>query len=132
MTDTLNMRYNCIDKNIVLMGKPDSMIFTGDSRCDIPLLFEVSEVPNGAFVGSGYPNPSGGIINIDFNNPERSNVSIIIYNQIGTVVKSIEYKNLERGYYKVPADLGSVQNGYYNILITIGSERFYRSIIVIK
>ena len=132
MTDTLNMRYNCIDKNIVLMGKPDSMIFTGDSRCDIPLLFEVSEVPNGAFVGSGYPNPSGGIINIDFNHPERSNVSIIIYNQIGTVVKSIEYKNLERGYYKVPADLGSVQNGYYNILITIGSERFYRSIIVIK
>ena len=132
MTDTLNMRYNCIDKNIVLMGKPDSMIFTGDSRCDIPLLFEVSEVPNGAFVGSGYPNPSGGIINIDFNHPERSNVSIIIYNQIGTVVKSIEYKNLERGYYKVPADLGSVQNGYYNILITIGSERFYRNIIVLK
>lgn len=132
MTDTLNMRYNCIDKNIVLMGKPDSMIFTGDSRCDIPLLFEVSEVPNGAFVGSGYPNPSGGIINIDFNNPERANVSIIVYNQLGTVVKSMVYANLERGYYKVPADLSNLQDGYYNILITLGSERFYRSIIVLK
>jgi hypothetical protein len=132
LSDTLNFRYNCIDKQIILTGQPDSLIFGNQSKCDIPLLFDVSEMPKGAFVSSVYPNPSGGIINIDINNTENSDIKIVIFNQLGLQVKNLEFGNLSSGYYKIPVDVSFLDNGYYNYRISVGKTQHFGNFITIK
>lgn len=132
ISDTMKLRFNCIEKNIILLGQPDSLIFDGDTKCDIPIVFEVAEVPEGAFVGEVYPNPSGGIVNFDFNNPTAQTVTISISNQIGSVVKNFEYPDLNPGYYNLPLDLSHLNNSSYNMRIKIGNSIFYKKIMLVK
>lgn len=132
MSDTVTLGYNCLDKFILVLGQPDSLIFDGDTKCDIPLIFEVAEVPNGAFASGAYPNPSGGIVQIDINNPEIQNVAITISDLVGVVVKSYDYNNLAKGFYRVPLDVSSLSDGQYSIFIRIGNESFFRTVVIVK
>jgi hypothetical protein len=132
MSDTLKMKFNCIDKKVVLSGKADSLIFDGETKCDLPLIFEVSEVPVGAFVGTLYPNPSDGIINVEFNVPEQSLVKIKIFSQLGILNKELNYENLNAGYYKIPVDISNLKSSTYNVVINIGNETFVKSFVLIR
>ncbi len=130
--DTMELTFNCIDKYIILVGQPDSLIFDGDTKCDIPLLFEVGEVPDGAFISAIYPNPSEGIVNLDFNNPETQSVKIRVVNQSGIKMMDFSFDKLEKGFYKLPLDVGRLNNGFYNLQVDIGINTFFRKLIIIK
>lgn len=130
--DTMEVSFNCIDKYIILVGQPDSLIFDGGSKCDIPLLFEVGEIPEGAFVSAIYPNPTQGIVNLDFNNPEAQAVKLYVFDQSGAKVLNFDFGELDSGFYKLPLDVSNLNNGYYNLHIFIGTESFFRKLIIIK
>ncbi|MBX3044122.1 MAG: T9SS type A sorting domain-containing protein [Candidatus Kapabacteria bacterium] len=130
--DTLTLTYNCLNKFIVLSGQPDSLIFGGDTKCDIPLLFEVAELPETAFIGGIYPNPAGGIVNVDINNPKPQSLNLKIYNTNGAIQKNLDFNLLAAGYYNIPIDVSSLPEGYYIISTMIGSEIFVKSFVIIR
>lgn len=131
-SDTIKLGFNCIDKFIIVLGKTDSLSFNNDTKCDIPILFEIADVPDNAFVSGTYPNPAGGIVNVDFNNPANQTVRIQLFNTIGVQVRTYQYENLNKGYYAIPLDLNKLSSGYYNMRVSIGDNHFDRPVMLSK
>lgn len=130
--DSMRVTFNCIDKLIRLRGTVDSLTFNGDTKCDIPLLIELGELPDGVFVGESYPNPAGSIVNIDFNISEPNDVDIKLFDLNGSAVKSLQMNNLSAAYYTIPVDVNSLPNGIYTAVIKLGADVFRRSIVISK
>lgn len=81
-----------------------------------------------------YPNPTTGLVAIDFIvNEKKSNVIINVKNIMGilieTVINNSEY---ERGKYTVTFDLGNNSSGVYFVNFQIGSFKITRSILIEK
>ncbi len=124
LTDTLNFNYNCIDKQVILLGQPDSIHFTNNSKCDIPLEFNVNEIRNVNFSTIAYPNPSNDIVNIIFKsgNTDLNDVNVSIFNQIGEEVKKLVFSNLPKANYQLAIDISHLENGYYIYIININNN----------
>ncbi len=132
ISDTLNFDFNCINMKITVMGTPDTLMFDGDTKCDVPLLFELEDIPEGAFLSKVFPNPSEGNLNVEFAAPADSQVEIKVYDYIGNSLKSLIFENLSKGFYRVPVDLNSLNSGSYIIKIRINNEHFGESFILSK
>jgi len=62
---------------------------------------ETKDIPNRFVLFSPKPNPSVGIIEIQYGLPEKTNISLRIYDIQGRLVKSIFSGSKDAGYYRL-------------------------------
>ena len=93
----------------------DGTIWFG-SGCDFSSLDEVNSYL------SIYPNPTNGLLNIDINFNEETNITVL--NNIGQVVLSLKTEN------NITLDLSSVKKGLYFIKLNSKTKSSTHSVIV--
>ena len=64
-----------------------------------------------------FPNPSSGICNITMNMTKNEDVSIRVYNMLGSLVSSRDLGNLTPGDYNYQVDLSSQASGVYSMMM---------------
>jgi hypothetical protein len=77
-----------------------------------------------------YPNPSGGLVIIDFNNQKFEDVIVKVYDKIGELVSEIGIEKTNSD--KVNMDLSTLANGLYFIHVTTESGTIVKRISIIK
>jgi hypothetical protein len=92
-----------------------------------------SQIPEQFIAYQNYPNPFNPSTIIRFGIPERSNVSLQIYNSIGQLVENLYNNiNLDASYYEVKWNAANCANGvYFSVLraeTITSSQRVYRSV----
>jgi hypothetical protein len=84
------------------------------------LITSVSEQTSENTIFSLYPNPASDIITLNIGNTNNTDLTLNIYNVIGTLVKSEMLKQNQR-----QINIGDLSNGVY--MVTIKSEDFIES-----
>lgn len=69
---------------------------------------------------SVFPNPSNGIVNVEFSMLKSENTQIHVYDMTGKMVKSEGWGTLSEGYFLKQLDLSSFEKGLYVVNITAG------------
>lgn len=77
-----------------------------------------SEIPNHFSLSQNYPNPFNPNTKINFSIPQRSNVTIKVYNSLGMEVSGLVNEALEAGNYSVDFDGSALASGVYFYQIT--------------
>ena len=75
---------------------------------------ENSQVASGSFeLYQNYPNPSSNETVIKYFLPESADVTLVITNPLGLVVKEIYYNNLIQGMYSFDLNTEALAEGFY-------------------
>jgi hypothetical protein len=64
-------------------------------------------------LGKNYPNPFNGKTNISFEIPDRTYVSLKVYNILGTEINELAGKEYSTGKYNIEFDSGTLSKGIY-------------------
>jgi len=85
-------------------------------------------------LNQNYPNPFNPTTTIRYALPEKSHVTLTIYNIAGQVVDVLENKTKEAGYYSVQWDVpqGGIGSGVYFYRIQAGDSQQVRKCLLIK
>jgi hypothetical protein len=67
------------------------------------------------------PNPFNSITSIGFNLPSQSEISLVIYNELGQVVRTLVSGTVGAGYHSVPFDASELANGTYYYTLKAGN-----------
>ncbi|MFZ9814635.1 MAG: VWA domain-containing protein [Candidatus Kapaibacteriota bacterium] len=94
----------------------DSLPYTGEA-------FNVSEIA---------PNPSSGFASIAYELPFYGNVSIAVFNQDGTPVRTFLDGYQDTGRYRLNIDLMTEPPGMYTIVIKHGTETISRKMLIVR
>lgn len=94
----------------------DSLPYTGEA-------FNVSEIA---------PNPSSGFTSIAYELPFYANVSIAVFNQDGTPVRTFLDGYQDTGRYRLNIDLMTEPPGMYTIVIKHGTETISRKMLIVR
>jgi hypothetical protein len=78
------------------------------------------------------PNPSNGQATLGYEVSRYGNVSIDIYAQDGSLVRSILNAPQDQGRYKIVIDMTSEVQGYYSVIIKIDGLTIMRPMIITK
>ncbi len=76
-------------------------------------LTDVFLKPAGYYALNTSPNPAGGFINIKFGVPEKSQVTISIFDAFGNKKATIADRTFEPGSHKLKYDVSNLPSGYY-------------------
>jgi von Willebrand factor type A domain len=118
--NTITYRPNCAKvKDTVISSLHDSNIFVYRGEDAQP----VSEL---------MPNPSNGQATLGYEVSRYGNVSIDIYAQDGSLVRSILNAPQDQGRYKIAIDMTSEVQGYYSVIIKIDGLTIMRPMIITK
>jgi PKD repeat protein len=79
---------------------------------------------------SVYPNPATQQFTIDFGKNPEGNVSVKIYNSIGTLVKDFQYN--ESAASQLSIDMGDCNSGIYIVSISNGTRQIIRKLSLMK
>lgn len=77
---------------------------------------------------SFYPNPSNGLLNLNFTTSETSPVKIVLYNASGNTVY-LEERSLTDGKYINTIDIADQPNGSYYLQIIQGNKSYSKKVI---
>ena len=78
-----------------------------------------------------YPNPSAGIVNIDFSLTEKHNVSVAVVDMLGRTIESIASKQYAAGDIKLAvAEKSAYQAGVYFINLNIDGNVVSKKIVI--
>ena len=95
-------------------------------------------VPTSFNVSNAYPNPFNPVVNINYELPQESNVTAVIYNVLGQQVKTIHLNELkETGYHKLQwhglNNLNQqVSTGIYFLKMFTGTKQITQKLVLIK
>jgi hypothetical protein len=118
--NTITYKPNCSKiKDTVISSLHDSNVFVYRGEDAQP----VSEL---------MPNPSNGQATLGYEVSRYGNVSIDIYAQDGSLVRSILNAPQDQGRYKIVIDMTSEVQGYYSVIIKIGGLTIMRPMIITK
>lgn len=92
---------------------------------------EITSEPE-AISMANYPNPFNPTTNIKFTLPERSQVSLIVYDMLGREVATLVNETLPAGEQTVPFDASRLANGVYLYKLRSGSQEITRKMTLIK
>ena len=81
-----------------------------------------SEIPNGYYLSNNYPNPFNPTTNIEFKIPERTNVTIKVFDITGREISSLINEIKSAGSYKINFNGNNLASGVY--FYRIETERF--------
>ncbi|NQY11597.1 MAG: T9SS type A sorting domain-containing protein [Flavobacteriales bacterium] len=88
----------------------------------------VLEIKTNSILVNVYPNPTSGIVNIEFNEVLKGRINVSVYNVMGEIIFSDRIKN-KRG---TTIDLSAHSNGVYYLKITNGVLSASRKVILVK
>ncbi len=99
--------------------------------------FENATIPDQFALHSAYPNPFNPVTTIRFDLPKQSDVKIIIYNNLGKIVKVLINSNLNAGRHTVQWDSKdrfgeAVSAGVYLYKIEAGDYQATKKMILLK
>ena len=118
--NTITYKPNCSKiKDTVISSLHDSNVFVYRGEDAQP----VSEL---------MPNPSNGQATLGYEVSRYGNVSIDIYAQDGSLVRSILNAPQDQGRYKISLDMTSEVQGYYSVIIKIDGLTIMRPMIITK
>jgi hypothetical protein len=118
--NTITYKPNCAKiKDTVISSLHDSNVFVYRGEDAQP----VSEL---------MPNPSNGQATLGYEVSRYGNVSIDIYAQDGSLVRSILNAPQDQGRYKIVIDMTSEVQGYYSVIIKIDGLTIMRPMIITK
>ena len=118
--NTITYRPNCSKiKDTVISSLHDSNVFVYRGEYAQP----VSEL---------MPNPSNGQATLGYEVSRYGNVSIDIYAQDGSLVRSILNAPQDQGRYKIAIDMTSEVQGYYSVIIKIDGLTIMRPMIITR
>jgi hypothetical protein len=75
-----------------------------------------------------YPNPFDGTTTIEYTIPEMANVSLMVYDVTGKIVKSVISETQQKGTYKV--NVSGLQRGIYLYQLNAGENKAVNKMIV--
>lgn len=88
--------------------------------------------PNSFELSQNYPNPFNPSTTIRFAIPEKANVSLTIYNQLGEKVAVLLSGEMEAGYHKVEFNGSNLTSGVYFYEIKAGSFSAVKKLMLMK
>ena len=77
-----------------------------------------------------YPNPSNGLINLDFSLKKTGQIGIDITNQSGQVIEQITNQNFRIGDYHFPINTTRLSNQVYYVVITVDGVKQIKKLLV--
>ena len=104
--------------------------FNGGNPIGINLIS--NSAPGEFKINQNYPNPFNPATNIEFEIPENSFVSLIVYDQLGKVVENLVNNELKPGTYKYSWNASSYPSGVYFYKIQAGEFVQTKKMILIK
>lgn len=79
-----------------------------------------------------YPNPMANYASVDFNLTSDNNVSIVLVNTVGQLVKTENLGNMSAGIHTYQMDASSLSNGLYFLNITVGNSTITKKVAINK
>ena len=79
-----------------------------------------------------YPNPAVDIINMKFNLVRQSDVTVQLFDVLGRIIKSVDYKGLPSGTNTIPVEIGKIDAGHYMYKLYIDNTEFDTGRILVK
>jgi hypothetical protein len=107
----------------------DDIAFSGTVPTDVAAS---KQIPVQFNLEQNYPNPFNPSTKIKFSLPERSNVSLNLYNLIGEKVGEILNQSLEAGNHEVLFNANKLTSGIYFYKLVAGSSTSIRKMILMK
>jgi uncharacterized repeat protein (TIGR01451 family) len=77
-----------------------------------------------------FPNPSGGMIGVEFNLNQSGNVILEVYNLFGQKIRFLHDGIMDSGNHKLNFDLADIQSGVYAIRMQMGSDQLVRMVVI--
>ncbi|MGE5436940.1 MAG: T9SS type A sorting domain-containing protein [Syntrophothermus sp.] len=88
--------------------------------------------PTKFLLNQNYPNPFNPSTTISFNVPEKSNVTLKVFDMLGNEVATLLNEVKEAGYYNINFDASSVTSGIYLYQLSSGDNRSIRKMTLLK
>jgi len=114
-TSTEINKYFYDDKNLAVgkyLYRLKQIDFDGTFEYSPIIEVDVS-APNKFTLYQNYPNPFNPTTTIEFSIPEKSNVTISVFNALGELVTTLVNGSLEAGYQKVSFNASNLTSGTY-------------------
>jgi len=92
----------------------------------------VTEVPIVYSLGQNYPNPFNPSTIITYSIPQKSNVSLKIYDVLGKEIATLVNEQKDVGSYKVQFDAAKLSSGVYVYTIQAGDFLESRKMLLMK
>ena len=89
----------------------------------------VENIKTSAFEFNIYPNPVASKINIDLLGNKKSVSTILIYDDLGRIVKRVNRNNYQMGANSIQVDVQGLKSGIYFVSLSIDGEVFTKQII---
>lgn len=106
---------------------------SGDEKINIPEIPEKINLLKNYILYQNYPNPFNPVTNIKFVLPERSKVSLIIYDILGKeVIKLFNDENLDKGIYEITWNASNFASGIYLCRLRTGNFSKVNKLILLK
>ncbi len=93
---------------------------------------DVSGIPTEYSLSRNYPNPFNPVTTIQYAIPEKSYVTLTIYNIAGQALEVLENQSKEPGYYSVQWDASKVGSGVYLYKIDAGRFSDVKKCVILK
>ncbi len=101
-------------------------------RMDPTSVKRVDGVPSGFELSQNYPNPFNPSTEISFSVTESGPTTLIVYDMLGRAVRGLVNGNLDRGSYKITFNAGNLSSGTYIYVLTSGSSRLTKKMVLMK
>lgn len=88
--------------------------------------------PENFYLAQNYPNPFNPVTTIQFSIPQRSNVTLKVYDVLGKEITTLVNEEKERGVYTVNFDATSLASGIYLYRIQAGSFTETKKMILLR
>jgi Zn-dependent metalloprotease len=93
---------------------------------------QVNSLPDGFKLEQNYPNPFNPSTTIRYSIPEASHVTLRVYSPTGQPVAEVVNEYQSPGTYMATFDAHSLASGAYRYVLTSGSSRLVKTMVVVK
>ncbi|MFH1051854.1 MAG: T9SS type A sorting domain-containing protein, partial [bacterium] len=116
--DTLLLIHNCLSKEVALTGKGDSVIYYGDSDCDVVIKATAHTIDRKYELEQSTPNPVLAIAKFAFTLPEKGNIKLSLFDILGNERAGTIQNELPEGRHEIFLDLETLPQGIYLYTLT--------------
>ncbi len=131
--ETVNLASYAGQSNVLVRFKGTSAygnnLYVDNINISATVGVEENNLVNGVNV---YPNPMTDLASVDFNLSTNNNVSIVIVNTVGQLVKTENLGNMSAGIHTYLMDASSLSNGLYFLNITVGNSTITKKVAINK
>lgn len=111
---------------------PNSTIVLASTEQTTPIEDEISEMPDRYYISQNYPNPFNAATTIKYGIPERSHVTIEIYDILGRQVETLVDEERPAGQHQIVWHADNQPSGIYFYHIKAGEYKSSDKMVLLK